>query len=210
MRKALNDNPVAQIAIVGVLLVVVGLVAMGAMKKDSGSAAPASPVAEGSTVGPTESATTESPPSPSDPTLTGATTTAPADGTVAVSSAVPEVPAPPLPPRVQHAADAGKVFVLLVVRGGGEEDRLLRRSVVRLRGLPGLALFTTRAKGIARYAGITQGVSVNRVPALVVVKPEGPGSATAEVSYGFRSAESVVQALRDALYEGPTVGYSPD
>ena len=52
MRKALNDNPVVQIAVVGVLIVFVGLFLMLSMKKkspDSSSAAPsAAPAAQSS------------------------------------------------------------------------------------------------------------------------------------------------------------------
>jgi hypothetical protein len=129
-----------------------------------------------------------------------------------VGAATPVVPAPPLPREVGAARAAGKVLALLVVRAGGDDDRLLRGAVTRLRSVPGLALFTTRAEGIARYARITQGAQVDRVPALVVVRPpQTPaGLATAEVRYGFREAQSVVQAVRDLLYRGPAVGYSPE
>jgi hypothetical protein len=42
------------------------------------------------------------------------------------------------------------------------------------------------------------------VPALVVVRPRGSGgdAPQATVSYGFRDAQSVAQAVRDALYTG--------
>ena len=75
--------------------------------------------------------------------------------------------------------------------------------------ISGVAVFGTRASGIARYTRITQGVNVDRVPALVVVRPQGGGTGVAEVRYGFRSADSVVQAVRDVLYRGPNVGYRP-
>jgi hypothetical protein len=48
-------------------------------------------------------------------------------------------------------------------------------------------------------------VDVNRVPALVVIEPKRAtdgGMPEASVSYGFRSAESVLQAIRDAGYRG--------
>jgi hypothetical protein len=49
-------------------------------------------------------------------------------------------------------------------------------------------------------------VNVNRVPALVVVRPKKltHGPPVASVSYGFRGPDSVRQAVRDALYKGPT------
>ena len=64
----------------------------------------------------------------------------------------------------------------------------------------------TNAGHIARYARITQGVDVNRVPALIVLgrAPHATGRPTATVSYGFRGPDSVDQAVRDALYKGPT------
>jgi hypothetical protein len=49
------------------------------------------------------------------------------------------------------------------------------------------------------------------VPALVVVRPKrlDRGIPVASVSYGFQSAESVVQAVVDAGYKGRTLDYHP-
>jgi len=212
MRKALNENPVAQVAIVAVLLAVAALFFMKATKKDSGStAAPASPVAEGSTVS-ADAAATATPPATADPAAATAAVTAAATTAAPAAASAPVVPGPPLPPAVSKAQRQGRVVVLLIVRAGADDDRLLRQSVRRLAGFPGLAVFATRARGVARYARITQGVGVSRVPALVIVRPRGEsgGPPSALVKYGFRGADSVVQAVRDALYRGPTVGYSPD
>jgi hypothetical protein len=68
-----------------------------------------------------------------------------------------------------------------------------------------VALFVTNAGNISRYARITHGVDVDRVPALIVLRPERltKGPPRAFLSYGFRGPESVDQAVRDALYEGP-------
>ena len=57
-----------------------------------------------------------------------------------------------------------------------------------------------------------EAVGLNRVPALVVVRPKDVAGAPpqAQVSYGFRSSQSVVQAVRDALYKGKDdVPYHP-
>ena len=64
----------------------------------------------------------------------------------------------------------------------------------------------TNAGHIARYSRITQGVNVDRVPALIVLRPRHltQGTPTATLSYGFRGPESVDQAIRDALYKGPS------
>ena len=78
--------------------------------------------------------------------------------------------------------------------------------------LAGVSVFTAPAKNVARYSRITQGVGVNRVPALVVVRPRhvSGGVPQAQVSYGFRDSQSVVQAVKDALYEGrDDVPYHP-
>ena len=63
---------------------------------------------------------------------------------------------------------------------------------------------------MAKYAAITQGVGLDRTPALIVVRHSGGGPAPASVQYGFQTPESVVQAVLDARYRGPTVTYSPD
>jgi hypothetical protein len=106
----------------------------------------------------------------------------------------------------------GDAVVLLIVRGGGIDDRLVRRSVQSLSGDRGTSVFVARAKEIARYSRITQGVGVDQVPALVIVRPRrGSGSVPeAQVKYGFRDSQSVVQAVHDALYNGAdNLPYSP-
>src|SRR4051812_31221437 len=207
MRKAINDNPMAQIAVVGVLLVGVALFLMGGMggKKTDSAATEASavPPAPGAVPGQDPPAGT-----PATAATSGAPTTS-----VVPAGATAEVDAPPLPRPVQAAYRDGQTVVLLVTRGGGIDDRLVSKSVGRLRSIPGITVFTTRAKGVARYTAITEAVNLDRVPALIVVTPSDLSSgdtATAEVRYGFLSADSVVQQVRDILYRGPTVGYAPD
>jgi len=67
------------------------------------------------------------------------------------------------------------------------------------------------AARISRYAAITEGVGVDRVPALVVVTPKHLKKTvpTASVSYGFQSPQSIAQAVIDAGYEGKTLDYHP-
>ena len=205
MRKALNDNPITQIAIVGVLLVVAFLLVSGGLLKKEDSAAPTAATGTTATAGATATV-------PATAAAVPATGTAPAAPTTPTSPAgLPVVPGPPLPHPVRSAYAEGKVVVLLVVRGGGIDDRFLAKATAGLRSVPGIAVFTTKAKGIARYTQITQGVGITRVPALVVVRPSdlSGGAPSAEVRYGFRTAASVVQAVRDALYKGPTVSYAP-
>ena len=102
--------------------------------------------------------------------------------------------------------------MLLVVRRGGIDDDAVKASVERMSGLPDTAVFVTNAGHVSRYSRIASGVDLDRVPALIVLRPQKltHGTPTATVSYGFRGPESVAQAIADALYKGPTdVPYYP-
>jgi hypothetical protein len=210
MRKALNENPMVQLAVIGVLVVVVGLFFMMNMKKKSSSSSSSSS-ATPAAASPTPSAgTTGGSTAVSAAPSTGA---APAPA-VSGGTVTPEalIPGPGLPRPVVAAWNSGDAIVLLIVRGGGIDDRLVGASVESLSGDPGTSVFVTRAKQIARYSRITQGVGVSRVPALVVVRPRKESGAVpeAQVSYGFRNSQSVVQAVHDALYNGKDdLPYSP-
>jgi hypothetical protein len=92
------------------------------------------------------------------------------------------------------------------------DDRLVSRSVRGLSGDSNLAIFVVHAKGIARYSRITQGVGVSQVPALVIVRPKRVSGSVpeAQVAYGFRDSQTVVQYVQDALYSGKDdLPYSP-
>jgi len=203
MREQLNNNPLAQVVLVGVLLVVAGVFFMsstGGGESESGS----------STTTSTATATT-----PDGSASVTATVTAPT-GTAAVTPALTPgqaaAAAPPLPRPVTDAWAANRTVVLLFVRNGGIDDRLVAATVNRLRGLPGVSAFVIPAGRISRYAAIAQGVEISRVPALVVLRPKDVdrgGIPTASVSYGFQSPEAVVQEVVDAGYKGRTVPYHP-
>lgn len=204
MREQLNSNPVVQLAVVAVLVVGAGfflLSSMGGGEEEEGGA----------------ESTTLTTTTPDGGTVS--VTATPGSGEVAAGPvSVPPLPpsaaseAPPLPRAVTRAFDANQTVVLLFVRQGGIDDRLVRDSVNRLRAtLPEASVFVVPANRIAGYAAITQGVAVERVPALVVVRPKrlDEGIPVASVSYGFQSAQSVVQAVVDAGYEGRTLDYHP-
>jgi hypothetical protein len=210
MRQALNSNPLVQLAVVGVLVVIVGLFLMMNLKKKSGSS-PASgsstPAAGAPTAGSTaaQSAGVSATPAPA---TSGVSAAPPTTGSVTPAALVP---GPGLPRDVVKAWKSGDAVVLLIVRHGGIDDRLVRQSVDSL-SRPSVAVFVIRAKDVARYSRITQGVGVDRAPALVVVRPrkESGPVPEAQVSYGFRNSEGVVQAVHDALYQGPDdLPYSP-
>ena len=111
------------------------------------------------------------------------------------------------------AYDAGKTVVLLIVHDGGIDDALVERSLLAARrAFPTSPSSSCPAKQIARYAAITVGLDVNRVPALVVMRPKrlSDGTPQASVDYGFQTSQSVVQAVQDAAYDGREVTYHPN
>jgi hypothetical protein len=214
MRRLANENPTAQIALIGILVLVCGFLlysrVLSSGESGSESTSPAT-----TTPGATEAA---APVPGASAEAVAPETPAPA-GTVAPETApegeVPQdafAPSRGLPPSVVDAYEDGKVVVLLVVKQRGLDDQPVEAAVRVLEGDSRLAVFVTGAKNIARYSRITQGVNVSRVPALVVVQPRSRGVdvPTASVSYGFRGADSVVQAVRDALYKGGKVPYHPE
>ncbi len=218
MRDAINSNPIVQICLVAVLLVVAGVMLAPQLlhKKDSGASSGASTTTTsaqlttptGSVNVTAEVSGTPNASGSSGPTGAPATAIAPSTGTIDPSALVP---GPGLPRPVVRAWHGGDTIVLLIARGGGVDDRLVRQSVDALSN-PGTAVFVTRANGIARYSRITQGVGVSQVPALVIVRPRRLSGSVpqAQVSYGFRNSQAVVQAVHDALYSGKdNLPYSP-
>jgi hypothetical protein len=212
LRKVLNDNPIAQVAILGVLALVVGFLLITRMSgKESSSssdtsatAASVAPGTETSTPTPADSTATAVPDASATESVAPA---APSTGAVAEAAAAGKfVAGPGLPLPVVQASGANKVVVLLVVRRKGIDDEAVRASVENLGGVADVALFVTNAGHISRYSRIATGVNVDRVPALIVLKQREltEGTPVATVSYGFRGPDSVAQAVRDALYKGPT------
>ena len=217
MREAINNNPVVQIAVIGILVVIVGFFLMTNLKK--GSTHP-NPAASSSASATSAGATSSAVPGTTSPApATGSTSALPAPsstGSVSVAGGAVTpaslIPGAGLPAPVVEAWKHGDAIALLIVRGGGIDDRLVRGSVEGLRRASGVAVFVTRAKSVARYARITQGVGVDRVPALVIVRPrqESGSVPQAQVRYGFRDSATVVQAVHDAIYNGPdNLPYSP-
>ncbi|HET9593736.1 MAG TPA: hypothetical protein VFP17_12565, partial [Solirubrobacterales bacterium] len=117
----------------------------------------------------------------------------------------------PLPHPVVAAWKADQTVAMLFVHDGGIDDRLVRQASAQLDGMSGVTTFVVPADKIADYAAITEGVGVDRVPALVVLRPKRLDESipTASVTYGFQNGASVKQAVIDAGYEGPTLEYHP-
>ena len=207
MREKLNSNPLMQVALIGVLLVITGIFVLSSMGGGGGEG-------ESSTTA-TSSVSVST---PSGEASVSATVTTPegvpATGASSVPASVasaPEVPAPPLPHVVTAAFASNRTVALLFVRKGAYEDKLLAREFRRVRSMSRVSAFTVPAKRIARYAAIAQGVQIDRVPALVVIRPKhlDHGVPVASVSYGIQSVNSAKQAVRDARYKGRTLSYHP-
>ena len=92
-----------------------------------------------------------------------------------------------------------------------ELERILSGRMPKLAVLA-LALIPTLYGGLYLYANHDPYENLDRVPALIVLRPKrlSGGTATATVSYGFRDTQSIRQEIVDALYDGRSVGYSPD
>jgi hypothetical protein len=186
MREKLNSNPLYQAAIVGILLLAAGFFVLTTMGR--GGEEEESSSAETLAIVNAESTATE-PPAP---------------GALADAA-----PAPPT--AVLEAFARNQIVVLLFVRDGGIDDRMVAADLDRLGGFDGVSTFVVPVHEIARYASIAQGVDVSRVPALVVIRPKrlDSGVPSASVQYGYQSPESVEQAVVDAGYKGPTLNYHP-
>ena len=205
MRRAINENPVVQAALIGVLVIVGGLMLLMRMGGSDEPAAEA-PVAAAPATDSAAAAPAAGAPA-TDPTAA-----APATGTPAPAGAAPAgapgtfKAGPGLPEEIVAAYDAGDAVVVLVVNERGIDDRRLKTMVQTLKSNPGAAVFVVDVRDVADYSRITEGVDLDRTPALVVLRPKAltEGSMpSAVVSYGFRGEASVQQALEDALYKGP-------
>jgi len=215
MRDAINNNPKVQLGLLGVLVLLVAVMVLPSMmgKKSSSDGSTTNTVSAQATT-PQGSAdltvkTTQPPGATSAAGATGATGAAPP-----VTSVDPQalVPGPGLPRPVIDSWRDGKAVVLLLVRNHGIDDRLVSASVRGLSGDSNLAIFVVHANKIARYSRITQGVGVSQVPALLIVRPKSVSGSTpeAQVAYGFRDSQTVVQYVHDALYSGKDdLPYSP-
>jgi hypothetical protein len=199
MRQKLNENSAAQAVLIGLLALAGGYLLLSSL-----SGGESAPEAE-------SSAPTSSVSSPSETTVSESALPSEV-GTAAVTSA----PVPsniPLPAAVEKAYARGATVVLLIVREGGIDDRLVKQATATVAGDSSVALFVVPAEHVSRYASITGPLGVESSPALIVIRPhrlnEG-GPAPATVTYGFQEADDVEQAIRDAIYKGPPLTYTPN
>ena len=200
VRKTLNDNPLIAIAVVAVLGIGVAFMLMGQLSKGSGSSASSTTAVPdtGATVPATGTAT----PAVTDP---AATASAPA----ATPTSAPPAdfgafePGPGLPKAVVDAYKRGDVVALLVLKRNGIDDRAVQAAVNRIQKAANVAVFQTYAQGVARYSRIAEGVDLNRVPAMVVIRPRSsararrpPPSATASAARPASPRRSATRPTR--------------
>ncbi len=239
MRKAINDNPVVQIGLLGVLGVLVAVVFMGNM--GGGGAEPEATTDAAAT--PTETAA-PSTASTAAPPATAPSTAAPdAAATAVPAGSTPFEASKGLPADFVESYEAGETPVLLVLDEKGWEDKALVRELVVAKYPEGTAIFFAETGDgskytleeekkflipaanqdkfeslpIAKYSRIAEGVSLDRTPAIIVLHPlktplekgETAPMPEASVSYGYRGKESITQAVNDALYKGDSKTYAP-
>lgn len=212
MRQRLNEDPKVQAIVLGIVGVIAAFFLFNTvMKKDSTPTPPPATNPAAST-----DPAAAAPATPADPAAPAATT--PADGTATVppepSSLPPAtvdpgdasglLPSKGLPKDVLVAYASNKAIALLVVDPHGLSDERVKTFTEALRSRDDVTVFVVKAPDIGDYSRITSGVAVDRVPALVVIRPRKltKGAPTATVSYGFRGPRSVDQAVDDALYQG--------
>ena len=224
MRKALNENPMVQLAVIGVCAVAFAVILFTSVLKKDDTSAPAT-----TTATPAATASTTAAPS-SDPAAASSSSATPApSGSAATPAPVsPDTSAvtPPaaggspadgllpskgLPENLLVAFAKNQTIALLVVDPKGLADKQLEQFTDTLQARDDVEVFVVNVRDIAKYARVTAGVSVSRTPALVVIRPRKlTGSVpTATVSYGFRGPRSVNQAVDDALYKGKQVPSYP-
>ncbi len=206
MREKLNENPIAQVGLIAVLAIVAVVMFIG-----SSGGGEEEESSSGETVA-TVNGVTATGSSPGE-AVEGAVESLEEGAVAGVSSEAPaSVPAPSPPKRLMTAYDAGKTVVLLIVDKGSIDSAFTARSSLLLAPFQDVSLFIVPASEIARYAAITVGLDVNRVPALVVMKPKklSGGTPQASVDYGIQTPQTVVQAVLDANYKGREVTYHPN
>ena len=211
MREKLNENPVAQVVLIAVLVVAGAFLFIS--QSGGGEEVETAPTEATVAVAGTGAVGTATGATPGE-AVEGAVESAieTVGETASVSAAPTSVPTPSPPAAVTSAYDAGKTVVLLIVHDGGIDDELVEQASAQLASMPDVAFLTVPAKQIYRYAAITVGLDVNRVPALVVMRPKSlsGGTPQASVDYGFQTAQGVLQAVQDAAYDGRELTYHPN
>ncbi len=213
MREKLNENPIAQVALVAILVVVGAVIFIGQSGGGEEEESAAVPTEATVAVAGTSATGTATGASAGEAVEAAAASALQAASETGAPAATPaSVPTPPLPRPVIEAYESGKTVALLIIHPGAIDSAFSSRSALLVAPYRDVFLVGVRAKEIARYAAITVGLEVNRVPALVVLKPKrlSGGTPQATVDYGLQTPQSVLQAVLDANYHGRELTYHPD
>jgi hypothetical protein len=198
VREKLNESKAAQVGLVAVLALVAAIFLLGNSGGSEGEA-------EGGSEGePTTTVKIEA-------TVPTSALSAAESSSAGMGELPRSVPGRPLPHRFTAAYDSGETVALLVVHDGGIDDAYTALALKEVAMIERVATIVVPAKQISRYASVTVGLDVNQVPALIVLRPKrlSKGVPQATVSYGYQTAESIYQTVRDASYVGPEVSYHP-
>jgi len=210
MREKLNENPIAQVALIAILAVVGVVIFIGQSggEEEEGAGATEATVA----VAGTEASATATGATPGEAVESAVSSLEAGAATSAATAPPATVPTPSPPKRLVQAYESGKTVALLIVNPRAIDSAFSARASLLLAPYDDVLLFIVRAKEIARYAAITVGLEVNRVPALIVMKPKrlSHGTPQATVDYGLQTPQSVVQAVLDANYHGRELAYHPN
>lgn len=175
MRQALNDNPVAQLAIVGLLAVAVAFLLVTRVLAGGGSEEPASTesapgvgVATGESVAEFE---TQLSPEEGAEAIAAASEAVEAGDAAGAMDAIAGAVAsgdftagPGLPKKLVEVYNDGKAAAVLITRKAGIEDKRLRALIARIESVGDVMVFHAYARDIARYSRITGGVDVSASP----------------------------------------------
>lgn len=201
LRERINSDPKLQIGIGVLLLVVVAFVFLGkGGGEEEATEEPTAVVSEAGT------------------TVEGVVPEAVGVGTEgSLTSLSVTVPPPPMPTKVTHAYNKGKIVTVLFVHDGGIGDRLVKdyskllKDKIPAKARREVSFFVVPAKKIANWGAITLGLGIQRVPAFVVLRPKklSGDQPQGSVLYGYQTPETIAQEIVDSAYKGPEAAYHP-
>lgn len=202
MRKAINENPLVQVAVLGAMAVIVAVVFL---MQIGGSEEAVPPATSSAAPGASATAAPGTTPTP------GIDAPAPSSSPATVPGASSLEAGKGLPAEFARSIEAKRTSAIFVVRDKPVSDKVVSSYAGRLRSAKKTEVYVVHPRDLADWVRVIGPVGVDRTPALVVVAPaENGGEPAASVSYGFRNYESVRQAVTDAGYDGPRSGYDPD
>ena len=203
MRKALNENPMVQIGVIVVMLIVFAVMLFGTVLKGEETPEPTANTADPA-AGATATPASPSTPAPTAPAPAGEAATPPTAPAAPEGDGGSFKASKGLPEDVASAYEANSAIALLVIDPKAVADEQLEEWTTTLGARRGVETFIVKTKDIADYARITQGVGVSSTPALIMVRPRNltDDVPTATISTGFEGPRSLEQALDDALYDG--------